>query len=211
MRVAAGLLLAAAAAAAQEAELAEERFADALRLAEERLRERPRDAGLLEHRARAILGLARDAQRREGYRAALDLLGRDLSHPVLAQGYADVAVWAGEEERALAALRTRGAAAPARAPAALMLLGQLGRFREAEALAREAARSSSASPGDARYFAEWEAWERDRAELRERLRGRARRAGAVAAGTAVALAAAVVALFRLAPARASGRAAARGG
>jgi hypothetical protein len=199
MRAVAALALVAAAAAAQEAEFAEERFADALRIAEERLRERPRDAGLLESRARAILGLARDAQRREGYRAAVDLLGRDLSHPMLAQGYADVAVWAGEEERALGVLRAAGAAAPARAAAALMLLGQLGRFREAEALAREAG------------FAEWEAWERGRAELRERLAGRARRAGTIAAVAAGVLAAAVAALFRLAPARASGRAAGRGG
>ena len=83
----------AGAAFAQERELAEERFEDALRVAERELRERPLDKDLLEKRARALLGMARDAQRCGGYGAALALLERDLSHPLLAQGYADVAIW----------------------------------------------------------------------------------------------------------------------
>lgn len=199
MRRAALVLALAAAAAAQERELLEERFGDALRAADEALAAKPGDERLLEQRAKALRGLARDAQRRDGYGAALALLERELSHRILVQAYADVAVWAGEEERALRTLRSAGVPERMRLEAELMLLGQLGRFREAEARAREAG------------WTEWEAWERERAELRARLGERRRRAAWVAWVALAALLLGAAALFRLAPARAPARAAARGG
>jgi hypothetical protein len=171
------LLLAGTAAAddAIRAALDAHRFAEARALAEKGLAERPADELLLYQRAQALKGLAREAQRRDGYGAAIGLLEAHLDHPLLVKAYADCCVWGGEEERGL--LGVRGAKAPLgeRVAAEMKLLERLFRYEEAAALAR------------AHGWGEAEAWARGEAALRGRLRDRAARARWLAGAGAVLL------------------------
>lgn len=127
--------------------------------------------------------LAVQRQRRQGYAAALAVLERGLAERAIAVHYTDVAVWAGEEARALERLRAAGA--PLRLE--LTLLWSLRRLDEAVARA------------NAQRDAESERWFAEQAAFRRRLAAHARRARWVALGAALALGLAALTLFRLAP------------
>lgn len=185
------LLLLAAAAAADEAAiraaLDREDFATALREAEAALQADP-DHGLLRYmRAQAVAGIARDLQRAEGYAAALDYLEPRLDHAHLTDRFAEICMWAGEEERAIRALRVSPVALQDRIRAELEMMRSLGRFEEAARRAAAVGWDEAAS-----YYGEV-------ARHRARLRGRARRAVWVALVGGLAILAAAAALFILAP------------
>jgi hypothetical protein len=179
MRAAPLLLLLATAALAQEdvrQALDAQRYSDALALAEAALRAEPQDKLLLDQRAQALCGLARDLRRERGYVAAIDFLETRLDHPRLVSAYADCCMWGSEEERGLRGVRGAGVAAADRLAAEVRLLERLFRFEEAAALAR------------AHGWKEAAEWAGAEAALRERFAARARRAGwAAAAGVAALL------------------------
>ncbi|MHC4548118.1 MAG: hypothetical protein ACYTEZ_05010 [Planctomycetota bacterium] len=173
--------------AAVRAALDREDFAAALRLSESALQGHPDDGKLRYLRAQALAGLARDRQRERGYAAALDFLESRLTHPVVTDAFAETCLWAGEEERALRALRASEVALADRIRMELEMLRSLGRFRGAERRAREVG------------WPEAEAWYRKKAAYRERLAGRARRAAWVAVGAGLTILAAAAVLFMRAP------------
>ncbi|MHC4973388.1 MAG: hypothetical protein ACYTG3_13755 [Planctomycetota bacterium] len=188
------LLLAASAAFADEAAVREaldkEDFGTALARAEKALEESTADSnGVLRYmRAQAVAGLARDLQRAEGYAAALDYLEPRLDHPHLTDRFAATCMWAGEEERAIRALRASPVALRDRIRAELEMMRSLGRFEEASRRARAVGWNEAAE-----YYAEV-------ADHRARLTGRARRAVWVALVGGLLILAAAGALFILAPA-----------
>ncbi len=186
------LLLAVAAAAADEAAiraaLDREDFATALREAEAALQATP-DHGLLRYmRAQAIAGLARDLQRAEGYAAALDYLEPQLDHAYLTDRFAEICMWAGQEQRAIRALRASPVPLRDRIRAELEMMRSLGRFEDASHRAAAVGWDEAA-----RYYDEV-------ARHRARLTGRARRAVWVTVVGGLAILAAAGALFILAPA-----------
>lgn len=171
--------------AAVRAALDREDFATALQQAEAALQADP-EHGLLRYmRAQAIAGLARDLQRTEGYLAALDYLEPRLDHAHLTDRFAEICMWAGEEERAIRALRASPVALPDRIRSELEMMRSLGRFEDA-------ARRAAAVGWDeaAKYYDEV-------ARHRARLTGRARRAVWVAlvGGLLILLAAGAVFIF----------------
>jgi hypothetical protein len=191
MRVVAILLLVALCARAEKwdalkAVIEEERFEEALKLADE-ARSTNRDDGLLAWlRAQAVVGVARDLQRAKGYGAALEFFEGRLDHEVSAYWYARTCGWAGEEERGLAALRKSPVPAPLRLEAELNLLALLRRYEEIVARASEVGGEGAA---------DWIDWAREKAALRDRIAGRARVSitlslvviGVAAAGVAITL------------------------
>ena len=195
MRCLSLLLLAAAAAFADEAAVREalerEDFGVALTRAEAALKEVSREEakGPLRYmRAQAVAGLARDLQRAEGYAAALDYLEPRLDHPHLTDRFAATCMWAGQEERAIRALRASPVALRDRIRAELEMMRSLGRFEAASQRARAVGWNEAA-----KYYAEV-------ADHRARLKGRARRAVWVALVGGLLILAAAGALFILAPA-----------
>jgi hypothetical protein len=139
-------------------------------------------------RAQAIAGLARDLQRAQGYAAALDYLEPRLNHPHLTDRFGDICMWAGQEERAIRALRASPVALRDRIRAELEMMRSLGRFEEASRRARAVGWEDAAT-----YYGKT-------ASRRARLAGRATRAVWVAAVGGFLILAAAGALFILAPA-----------
>ncbi len=193
MRATAAILLVAAWASAQEqsprlranAALREERFHDALRLADDALRENENDTFAGEVRAEAIAGLAREAQRKKGYAAALAILEPEIAHPRTAWFFAQTCIWAGREEWGLDVLARAKLSQKERAYREGELLYYLGRLEEAADVARAAG------------LDDW--WYRDQADLRVRFAARTRRAGWLAVGMALLILGAAFTLKRLAP------------
>jgi hypothetical protein len=189
------LLLLPAAALADEAAVREalerEDFGVALTRAEAALKEVSAEdsKGPLRYmRAQAVAGLARDLQRSEGYAAALDYLEPRLDHPHLTDRFAEICLWAGQEERAIRVLRASPVALRDRIRAELEMMRSLGRFEEASRRARAVGWEEAA-----KYYGEV-------ASHRARLTGRVQRAVWVAVVGGLLILAAAGALFILAPA-----------
>jgi hypothetical protein len=164
-----------------------DRFEDAMRFADAALARHPGDALLRRERAKAIRGRARDLQRAGGYGPALDLLERHLDDPVTVEAYAETCVWAGAEDRGIAALGRATVDAATRDAHLYRLLMYGRRFGEIERRAAAAGHE------------EWRAWAAEEAARFGRYRARARRAWWIAAAGAAALAAAIAVLYRLPP------------
>ena len=167
-----------------------EDFETALARAETLLKKTPDHGPLRYMRAQAIAGIARDLQRTEGYAAALDYLEPRLTHPHLTDRFAETCLWAGQEERAIRALRASSVALRDRIRMELEMMRSLGRFEEASERARAVGWDEAAViyGEDAAY--------------RARLASRATRAVWVAVAAGVVILAAAAALFSLAPAAA---------
>jgi hypothetical protein len=192
MRRLALLLLCSAAAIADEGAVREaldrEDFETALARAESALREAPASGPLRYMHAQAVVGIARDLQRAEGYAPALDYLEPRLTHPHVTDRFAETCMWAGQEERAIRALRASPVALRDRIWMELQMMRSLGRFEEASRRARAVGWEEAA-----KMFG-------DVAAYRGRLAGRAARAMWVAVAACVAILVAAAALFILAPA-----------
>ncbi len=137
---------------------------------------------------------ARELRREEGYQKAIEFLEGRLDHPLVLRAYADCCLWGGEEERGLRGLRGAKVAEAERADVEIQLLVRLFRHREAAEVARRHGWTEAAE------------WWGDEAALRDRLRGRERRAWCLAAAGAAALLAAWALLrwaFRPSSARAT--------
>jgi hypothetical protein len=186
------LLLCAASALADEAAVREaldrEDYAAALERADAALKESPASGPLRYMRAQAIAGIAQERQRAQGYAAALDYLEPHLDHRHLTDRFADICMWAGQEERAIRALRASPVPLRDRIKAELDMMRSLARYEEAARRARAVGWEEAAE-----YYA-------GIAGYRARLEGRARRAGWVAAVGGLVILAAAGALFILAPA-----------
>lgn len=192
MRAVGALLLLAALAAAQEEDLQAERFERALALAEQKLQTAPKDSRLLELRAKAIRGIARNLQRDRGYSAALRYLEPRLDHWLLAEVYGETCFWAGEERRGLDVLRASSLPVTDRIRPELFLLAKLMRFDEVERRAGEVAATVS--------WKELTGWQENaglQAALRKRLKERTRRAARVAWVSLATLLAACATLWKL--------------
>ncbi len=114
---------------------------------------------------------AREIQRREGYRKAIEYLEPRLERVGALHAYVDCCLWGGEEERGLRGIRAAKAPEADRLAAEIRLLGSLYRYREARAAAERLLALGTYADwarGEAAYAAE-------QAALRERLAERARR------------------------------------
>jgi hypothetical protein len=154
--------------------------------AERALRHDPESDLLRLAHAEAVRAFARDVQRREGHVAALAVLERHLTHPLLAVAYGETCAWAGSEERGIEHLRASPLPLPLRIGPELDLLAVLGRLDEAARRAQEA------------HWPEWVEWAREQAGLRARLEERMRTGAWVAALAAATILGAVLVLFRMA-------------
>ena len=131
---------------------------------------------------------SRALQRERGYLAALEHLEANLGTWEVADHYVRVCSWAGEERRGLAALDRAPLPREQRDWAKADLYVRMAWFREAAELGARCGKP-----------AEWVAWAHARADRRERLLGRGRRAGVVAAVAAAAVAIGAFLAFRFAP------------
>ncbi len=184
------LLLLAGPAFAQDVEnlLDRERFEEARRIVEERLRNAPDNEVLKEQWAVAVRGQARDLQRADGYDAAIAFLEKNLAHRLLAQAYGETCLWAGREEHGVKVLRRCGLPIADRIHPELRLLAQLRRYDEIVKRAREAART------------DWEEFGKEEAALRARLLGGITRGFRAALTALVVILLLSLALYRFAPA-----------
>lgn len=167
-----------------------ERFEHALRLADAARETGKKDGKLAWLRAKAVVGVARDLQRANGYPAALDYLELHLDHELSAYWYGQTCGWAGAELRGIQALRSSVLDPALRLNPELSLLGLLRRYEEIIDRAQEVGGEEAAS---------WGEWASKEAALRDRLAGRARRAWTILVGALLVFGAAVGALFRLSP------------
>ena len=153
----------------------EERYADALAGATQALLAKPNSVVLLDQRALAIRGIARDLQRAEGYTAAVRYLEQNLTHWKLAEAFGETCLWSGREEHGLATLRACNLTLMARIVPELTLLARLHRYDEVIARANEAKQSM-----DWKALDRWVVYGKREAELRANLNGQKERARAVA-------------------------------
>ncbi len=193
------LLLLAGPAFAQDVEnlLDRERFEEARRIVEERLRNAPDNEVLKEQWAVAVRGQARDLQRADGYDAAIAFLEKNLAHRLLAQAYGETCLWAGREEHGVKVLRRCGLPIADRIHPELRLLAQLRRYDEIVERAREAARTVKWAA-----LKEWEEFGKEEAAARARLLAGATRGGKAALTALVVILLLSLALYRLAPPKA---------
>jgi len=188
MRVLTVILALAAAVVADDGQAAR----DELAAAEQALAADPGNALLQRSWAKAARAVARVLQRAEGYPAAMDFLETRLTHALTIEAYGEACLWGGQEERALKRIQAaREIPIRDRIKPELQLLYDLRRYDEAARRAREVG------------WKEWADWAKKEAAMRDRLLGRGVRAYWVAAIAFVVMAAAALALFVLAPKKAS--------
>ena len=193
------LLLLAGPVFAQDVEdlLERERFQEARRVAEQRLRDDPDNKVLKEQWAVALRGHARDLQRAEGYDAAIAFLEKNLAHRVLAWAYGETCLWAGREAEGVQVLRGCGLPVAERIVPELQLLWRLRRYDELIARAREASRT--VPEDEAAKCLAWEKFGREESAMRKRLLSGATRGRNAAIIALLSILLAAAAIHRLAP------------
>ncbi len=191
------LLLLAGPLFAQDVEdlLERERFQEARRVVEKRLRDDPNNKVLKEQWAVAVRGQARDLQRADGYDAAIAFLEKNLAHKVLAWAYGETCLWAGREAEGVKVLRGCGLPLAERIVPELQLLWRLRRYDELIARAQAA---SKTVPGN--EVAAWEKFGRDESAMRKRLLSGATRGRNAAIIALLSILLAAAAIHRFAPA-----------